>query len=251
MTENIELSTNNNSIMRKIYYTAVVMLLTICSFNAGAQNNYSENYIQLSSKADREITPDEIYIQFQIKEEPGKGKATLAEREKEMIKALGEIKIDVKNDLTISDMESDLKKMFLRKDNILASKNYRLKVSTADKAAAAFKALNSLKISDVALEEMRISKGLREQVIKELMAEAGSKAKANAAILAGSVGGELGKCIYVNFYEPNTSVGYAPRVMYSKALMVNEDAAIEEEATGIEVRKTTLSVNITCRFEIK
>lgn len=70
--------------MRKTYYAAIVMLLTICTFNnAVAQNNnYSENYIQISSKADREITPDEIYIQFQIKEEAGKGKATLAEREK-------------------------------------------------------------------------------------------------------------------------------------------------------------------------
>lgn len=180
--------------MRKTYYAAIVMLLTICTFNnAVAQNNnYSENYIQISSKADREITPDEIYIQFQIKEEAGKGKATLAEREKEVVKALTGIKIDVKNDLTISDMESDLKKMFLRKDNILASKNYRLKVSTADKAAAALKVLNDLKIPDVSLEEMRISKGLREQVIKELMTEAGNKAKANATILAESVGSELG-----------------------------------------------------------
>ncbi len=239
--------------MRKTYYAAIVMLLTICTFNnAVAQNNnYSENYIQISSKADREITPDEIYIQFQIKEEPGKGKATLAEREKEMVKALTGIKIDVKNDLTISDMESDLKKMFLRKDNILASKNYRLKVSTADKAAAALKVLNDLKISDVALEEMRISKGLREQVVKELMTEAGNKAKANATILAESVGSELGKCIYINFYEPNANIGYAPRVMYSKALMATDNAAIEEESYGLDVRKTTLSVNLTCRFEIK
>ncbi len=239
--------------MRKTYYAAIVMLLTICTFNdAVAQNNnYSENYIQISSKADREITPDEIYIQFQIKEEAGKGKATLAEREKEVVKALTGIKIDVKNDLTISDMESDLKKMFLRKDNILASKNYRLKVSTADKAAAALKVLNDLKISDVSLEEMRISKGLREQVIKELMTEAGNKAKANATILAESVGSELGKCIYINFYEPNVNVGYAPRVMYSKALMATDNAAIEEESYGLDVRKTTLSVNLTCRFEIK
>lgn len=239
-------------IMRKIYYAATVMLLAICSFNANAQNNYTEHYIQISSKADREITPDEIYIQFSIKEEAGKGKATLAEREKEMIKALAGIQIDVKNNLTISDMESDLKKILLRKDNILASKSYRLKVSTADKAAAALNLLNDLRISDVSLAEMKISKELREQVIKELMTEAGNKARSDAAILAASVGGKLGRCIYINFNEPMNIRGYAPRVMYSKALTVNEDAVLMagEEETGLEVRKTTISVNLTCRFDI-
>ncbi len=239
-------------IMRKIYYAATVILLAICSFNAGAQNNYPENYIQISSKADREVTPDEIYIQFSIKEEAGKSKATLAEREKEMVKALAGIQIDVKNDLTVSDMESDLKKILLKRDNILASKSYRLKVSTADKAAAALNLLNDLKISDVSLAEMRISKDLREQVIRELMTEAGNKARSNAAILAASVGGKLGRCVYINFYEPNMIRGYAPKVMYSRALAVNEDAVLEvsEEGTGIEVSKTTISVNLTCRFDI-
>lgn len=33
--------------------------------------------------------------------------------------------------------------------------------------------------------------------------------------------------------------------------MATDNAAIEEESYGLDVRKTTLSVNLTCRFEIK
>lgn len=45
--------------MRKTYYAAIVMLLTICTFNnAVAQNNnYSENYIQISSPDFVNVSP--------------------------------------------------------------------------------------------------------------------------------------------------------------------------------------------------
>ncbi|MBR4882748.1 MAG: SIMPL domain-containing protein, partial [Bacteroidales bacterium] len=219
-----------------------------------------QNYIEVSAKADKQITPDIIYVGITIREKDYKVTKTNADakerqsaldaRERQMIKALQSINIDVEKNLTVNDMSSNLKEYFLKKDNIIATKSYTLKLKTADEVATVFDLLNSMGISDVNLTRTAISPELEKQVKDELLASAAKKAKENANILAEAVGSKAGKAIYIqnyyNFAQP-VAANYALR---SAKAYATADGSQQERLPSLEINKSALSINVTCRFEI-
>ncbi|MEG0517626.1 MAG: SIMPL domain-containing protein [Bacteroidales bacterium] len=235
--------------MRKILLITTALCLAASVANA-QEDTQKQNYIEVSTRADKQITPDEIYLSITLNELDSKGKISVEKQETEMFKALKGIKIDVEKDLTVKDMDSDLKTYFLKKDNILVSKSYILKVNTAAQAAAAMEALNTVKISNVSLDRTAISPTLEKQTKDQLLTEAAKKAQENAQILASAVGSQAGKVIYIqNYYtfsQPYTNFA----LRSSKAMLAN-DGNVYESAPVIEVSKTPVSVNVMCRFEIK
>ena len=81
----------------------------------------------MTGKADREVTPDEIYVRIVINEKDNKGKVSVEQQEKEMFRRLKAAHIDIEKDLVVQDMSSDLQTYFLRKNAILSTKTYQLK----------------------------------------------------------------------------------------------------------------------------
>lgn len=238
--------------MRKIVFTALAITSLFLSTAGFAQNGATteSNYIEVSARVEKQITPDIIYIGITIDEQENKGKISIENKEKEMIRTLQELKIDVEKNLTVKDMNSDLKKYFLKKNNILATKSYVLKVSTADQAAAVFDALNNIQISDVTLEKTAISPELEKQVKDELLVSAAQKAKENASILAQAVGSKAGKAIYIqnyyNFAQPYAA-NFSTRNMKASTMA---DGVTYESIPSLEISKSTVSVNVLCRFMI-
>lgn len=233
--------------MRKILCMAVATLFIASA--AHAQEPKEQNYIEVSARAEKQITPDEIYLAINLNELNSKGKISVEKQEADMIKALRGLKIDVEKDLTVQDLGSDLQKYFLRKDNILASKAYVLKVNTAAQAMAALQALNAVNISDISLLRTGISPQLEKQTKDELLTEAAKKAKENAQILATAVGSQAGQVLYIqNYYNFTQPYNFA---MKASRAMVADGANVYESAPVLEVSKTPVSVNVTCRFQIK
>ena len=237
--------------MKKIIIATFALVASLFATTVYAQNyNQEQNYIEVSARAEKQITPDMIYIGITISEQDSKSKNWLENKEKEMIKALQTLKIDVEKSLTVKDMSSNLKQYFLKKDNILATKSYILKVNTADEVAAVFDLLNSIGISDVSLNKTSISPELEKQVKDELLASAAKKAKENAIILAEAVGSKAGKAIYIqNYYNFSQPAG-ANFALKSARTTFSADGVIEESIPSLEINKSTISINVTCRFEI-
>lgn len=243
----------NIVIMKRVFSIMAVALLCVMSSSAYAQNGQDEKpYIEVSARSERQITPDIIYLDITINEDQDKGRTSVEEKEKQMILMLQELKIDVEKNLMVDDMSSDLKKYFLRKDNILASKSYVLKLSTADQVAAVFDALNNIDIPDVRFQKVGISPELERQVKNELMVEAMKKAKDNAQTLLGAIGNQLGETLYVNYYESSQSYGSRLMVRNTKAMAVADGVMVEESSIpSLEVSKVTMNVNVSCKFAIK
>lgn len=237
--------------MKRFTLTIIAIVATIFAGNMlFAQNAQETNCIEVSARVEKQITPDIIYIGITIDEQNGKGKDYIETKEREMIKILQELKIDVAKNLTVQDMNSDLKKYFLKKNNILATKSYTLKVSTADEVAAVFDALNNLGISNVSLTKTAISPELEKQVKDELLASAAKKAQENAAILAEAVGSKAGKVIYIQNYY-NFAQPYAANFSLRNAKSVATDGVVEESIPTLEISKSTISINVMCRFSIE
>lgn len=215
---------------------------------AYAQNGEREqNHIEVSTRAEEQVTPDIIYLNITINE-ANSNKTILEAKEKEMVKALQKLGIKADEALTINDMSSDLKKHLLKKDNIISSKNYSLKLGTAQQVAEVFEALNKIDIPDISIAKCTISPQLEQEVKNRLLVSAAQKAKENASILAEAVGSEAGKAIYIqNYYsfsQPVVKAAYTRAQMYTAT---NEEA---DALPALEVSKTTISVNVLCRFAL-
>ena len=116
--------------MKKTIVLAAALLIA-AGASAQEKNFLDKPYIEVTGKADMEVTPDEIYVRIVINEKDNKGKVSVEQQEKEMFRRLKAAHIDIEKDLVVQDMTSDLQTYFLRKNAILSTKTYQLKVSSA------------------------------------------------------------------------------------------------------------------------
>ncbi|HNY05550.1 MAG TPA: SIMPL domain-containing protein [Candidatus Egerieousia sp.] len=239
--------------MKRIYMISLAAAAACTALLASgtkscAQENSKQNYVEVQTRCEREITPDEIYMSITINEKDSKGKITVEQQEKKMISALKGVGIDVEKNLTVDDINSDLQKYFLRKSTISASKSYTLKVKDAADLGKALQTLNDAGISDVNLQKAQVSQTLQEKTKNELYAEVAKKSKENATTMIETVGGKVGKVIYAQTYN-SYQRAYSNIALMSKAMAV--DNAEPEEETTLQMDKTTVSVTATFRFAIE
>ena len=81
-----------------------------------------QNYIEVSGRAEKELSPDEIYLDITITEKDNRGKVSIERQEKSLFKRLASIGIDLTKDLQISDISSSLEKFFF--PQVLQELNY-------------------------------------------------------------------------------------------------------------------------------
>ena len=142
--------------MKKTIVLAAALLIA-AGASAQEKNFLDKPYIEVTGKADMEVTPDEIYVRIVINEKDNKGKVSVEQQEKEMFRRLKAAHIDIEKDLVVQDMSSDLQTYFLRKNAILSTKTYQLKVSSAAQLGQAFEALQAAGIADVNIERTDVS----------------------------------------------------------------------------------------------
>ena len=230
--------------MKKIILIALAVLIGVSSANA--QQN---NTIETSVNVRKEVLPDEIFVSITINEKDNKGKISVEEQQKKMIKALSSLGIDTKEALTVDNMGSSLKENALRKDNIFISKRYTLKVSTAKDASDAIQALKDLDISQAYVSKVSISDSLEREIKNQLLVEAAQKAQENASILASAVGGKAGKAVYIqNYYSFDSAAGSRMITVAYTAAKSNADNMAAEPVQELEITKKSLSITVNCKF---
>ena len=221
--------------MNRLSLVAASLLLAAFVSPAQAQekNFLDQPYIEVNGYAKMEVEPDEIYLQITINEKDNKGKVSVEEQERAMYKALKAAGIDVEKSLVVDDMSSDLQSYFLRKDAILTTKSYELKVNSAKQLTAAFQALQSAGISNMA--------ELRQQV----RAKAAKQAQQNASTLAEALGTKIGPALYVQDYGDNNARSFRP-IMLAKSAMANDEA--EAGMPDLSFQKITIEQSVLVRF---
>ena len=236
--------------MRRLFLL-ITAIITIGTTNTLSAQTAGENRgINITASVNKDITPDEIYLSILITEKELKGKITVEQQEKEMIKALEKLNIDVVKELTVDDMESSLQTYFLKRDNILANKRYTLKLSTAKETTAALEALNNIGISNVGISRTSLSKELEQKVKSELLTEATIRTRENATILAEAAGCKVGKVLYIENYSSSAS-----RAAYNTNAMLVKSASnidgMQEERAELKIRKSNISATVKCLYEIE
>lgn len=205
--------------------------------------------IEVVGTGEMELVPDEIFISFTLKERfEGKTKIEIESQEKELKKRLMKLEIDL-NDLQLSDAASDYIKIKRKKSDVIASKDYILKVKTTNEIAKVFELLDEIDAFNANIQ--RVDHSEIEKFKNEVKMIAIKAAKIKATNLLTAIGETIGKPLLIQERET-----YEDQPMFRKtALMVNMamDAAGNQEEALPEIgfQKIKLRYTVFARFAIK
>lgn len=229
--------------MKKI----LLMAAGIMMFSMAAEAQQSEtypSYVGVTGTAEREVTPNEIYVRITIDESDSRGgKATVAEQERKMIDQLKRLGINVEKDLQVGDMSGDLKTYLLRRDRVQTQKNYVLKVGSAEMLGRVFQSLGDINISKMNL--IKATNSNLEKIRMELRTEAMQNAREAAETLAEAIGQKIGKAFTIldNGYYGGGIVYFNEAMPVARSATM--DMTVEESVPlNFQDMKVTCSVNV-------
>lgn len=221
--------------MKRFILAAVALL----ALPAAAQVQEAfPSYIQVNGRAEREIAPDEFYLQIVINERDSKGKVSVESQQRDMIAALKRLGVNVEKQLKVANLSSE----FFKKNTSVATAKYQLQLGSSAEVGKVWQALDGLGISNVSI--LKVSHSQLERYKSEVRVEAMRNAKQNAATLAEAIGQTIGKCFYV--YDSNNDVMPVfynnMAVMRSAKAFDAAEAVAEEEPLDFKTIKLQYSV---------
>ena len=236
--------------MRKNVFILLASVMLMCAFPQWVMAQAERPYIEMQTRVEREVAPDELYLSIVIKESDYKGKRTLQEVQDAMIAVLKVNRIDVPEALSLDFMGSNVSyKTFSSRVVPRTQATYTLKLGDAAIMQKIIYDLEGKGITNISLVSTKYS---NEDALKtELGVEAMKKAQEQARAFAGAVGQGIGKALSINSWMSQSNP--QPRVYKSAVMMdranVSEDTV--SSAPEIAVSKLTYTINVTVRFELE
>ena len=126
----------------------LILLAAVAFFALPAAAQMQEafpSYIQVNGRAEKEIAPDEFYLQIIINERDSKGKISVESQQRDMIAALKRAGVDVEKQLKMANLSSE----FFKKNTSVATAKYQLQLGSSAMVAKVWQALDGLGISNV------------------------------------------------------------------------------------------------------
>ena len=230
--------------------TIIAALLLALPAESMAQT-LNEPYIDISSNAKREVTPDEIFLRITIRESDYKGKKSLEEMQEAMIGALKINRIDIPECLSLNYMGSDVSyKLFSKSIKPKTEATYTLKLNDVATMQRVIASLEERQISNIGLARVRYTK--EKELKTELAVEAMQQAQAEAKVFAGAIGQDVGKALSISSWMNGGQA--QPRIYKSRANTTMEEAIIADDvypAQAISIGKITYNFIVNVRFELK
>ena len=238
--------------MRRNIITAgiIATLLLFAAPSGSAAQSTAEAYIDITTTVERDVTPDELYLQITIREKDYKGKKSLEEMQEAMIGALKINRIDIPECLTLNYMGSEVGyKFFSKSIKSQTEATYLLKLYDVAIMQNVIASLEERGISDIELVRTRYT--AEKKLKAEMGIEAMRLAKEEAQMLAGAIGQEAGKALTISYWMNSGQT--QPRLYKARAQANTEDTAIEHPVSEpiISIGKNTYRFTVNVRFELK
>jgi hypothetical protein len=208
----------------------------------------SKPNIEVVGTGEMEIVPDEIYIAFTLKERfEGKNKIGIEDQEKTLKKELLKMGINLDN-LQLADASADYIKVKWSKKDVIASKDYVLKVTDTKTLAGVFDVLDHIDAYGAKIWKTDHSK--IEDYRKAVKIMAIKAAKEKAGYLLEAIGKKVGDPLYIQ--ERESYDDFVPnRLMMAKGAMVAESEAADEPLPELSFQKIKLKYSVFARFSIQ
>ena len=222
----------------------IVAVLSLCSYGAFAQSVDLRRKIEVTGIAEKEVTPDIIYVTISLQEYlDGKKKNTINQLENQLESAVKSAGI-AKEDFTISNVSAWNNTLQKKKNpDFLASKQYSIRFHDLNKFNAILSQVDPKGIQSTYVESYDYSK--MPQLKQELKVQALLAAKEKATYLLNSINEKVGRPI--NITESDNSSFPSPRPMYANRALV---ASPQSSDSDIDIKPIKLSFQVQAIFEI-
>lgn len=229
--------------MKKLIAMAVVALMALPA--AAQMQEAYPSYIQVTGRAEKELTPDEFYLQIVINERDSKGKISVESQQRDMVAVLRKLGVDVEKQLKMANLSSE----FFKKNTSVAMAKYQLQLGSSGEVAKVWQALDDLGISNISI--LKVTHSQLDKYKQEVRLEAMRNARESAQEMAGAIGQTIGKCFYI--YDSNSNV--LP-VMYDNAVLMRSAKAVADaesvaEEDPLEFKTIKLEYGVQARFVLE
>lgn len=235
--------------MKQILILTLLVLAFLVAEAQYVQPGQEKPHIEVVGVGELEIVPNEIYISFTLKERmDGKKKITIEDQEKELKKQLQKAGFDLSN-LSLSDASAGFVPVKRKKQEVLTSKNYIIKVATTTEVADVFDVLDTVEALNADIS--RVAHSEIEKYRKEVKIIAVKAAKEKAGYLLEAIGESVGKPLMIQ--ERETYDDVMPIVNYRMKAMgaMADSEMVQEELPELSFQKIKLKYSVFARFEIK
>ncbi|MEM7107817.1 MAG: SIMPL domain-containing protein [Bacteroidota bacterium] len=212
-------------------------------------NGYAQNpkpkSIEVLGKAQRTITPDELFLRITLKEyKSGNSKVNMNTLEASLVSALKEIK-GTSDDLTVDNIYGynwNWKKK--KTDEYLATKSFRLKLSDVQMVNDLIEKIDQEGLNSINLA--KVSHSRIDEIQLELKAEALKNAKEKAKFLLEAVDETVGSTLEIQ----EINYGYESPV-YARGRAFDTAEASVGYQSNLEFRSIEIEAEFRVVFEIK
>lgn len=230
--------------MKKIILI-IAALAAVFGANAQITEWHYENAIQVNGKAEKKVTPDEIYVALTIRTGDIKNQSVdqIESRMKSELVAAG---IDVASDLRVTSMSNAPKK----RNEVDTHRSYELKVGDVWTLDDVFRMLGEMGVSDARVT--KVSHSRMEEFRREVRVEAIRNAKDIAIELAEAIGQKIGEAVFIvdNGYYENSPMPVFTRA-YKTDVTMDSVYGAETAEQGLDMQDITLTYNIMAKFVLK
>lgn len=230
---------------------------SLCLMIANAQtydNTIKQRTINVNGHSELEITPNEIYVQIELREynKKGGGKVdiqTISNQFLSAVKSMGIADTDVVVQ-SYSGWDGNYwwyQKNKTKNPDLMAGITYQVKVKSVDD-------MDKLvdKLDDQATQNFYINSTSHsniDSIKRALKLQALKNAKDEATYLAAAYGDTVGKALTIN--DPNESSNYPAPIMYKANAMVAADASGNAPPMNVDFKKIKIEMTVNVIFELK
>lgn len=224
----------------------IFLLLFSISFYAQDLDYSKIPQLQTQATYTKEVYADKITLSITLSEADTNGKVSVEKLEQRMKNVLLDKGVDLKKQLTLTNMASNFRDYFLKKTDVQKVKSYELELYDALTAGKIFKGLESQEISNVRLLKTEYSK--LEELKIELKGKAVEKAKHQAEEMLKHLDQDLGPAIFISDMQTK---------MYPLAYSQNRNPMLSMESqndvsSGIDVNfdKIKVEAKVSVYFKL-
>lgn len=230
--------------MKRVILILAAVLLAVGVQAQDPSEQAFPSFVEVSSRADRDVAPNQVFLSITINERESKGRITVEEQERDMVAALKALGIKTNLDLRVSDMSSSL----LKRNQAVTTKSYQLELNDVALVGDVYTALNEIGITTINIE--KVTNTNMDTIQNELRVEAIQNARANAKLMAEALDQTIGKAFYI--YTFDASISTVRNEMNDGVVATFAMKRLDApEPTVTELRMMKVSVQVRVKFVLE
>ena len=232
--------------------TILLMLLLVSAFSfaqSGTKNFIDQPYIEIVGKVEKEIIPNQIFLNVILDENDKKGKISIEKQENQLISALKSLGVNLDEDFSVLDFDGYYKRKFLANDEVTKTKKYQLIVSSGEMLGKVYQALDNIDVSNISI--IKISHIEIEEKNREAKLEALKTAKEKAQNYTNAIGQSLGKALFIQELDPHNINNYMANSLDEVVVVgYGYNRANQDKIQDLNFKPIKITASVLVRFII-